>query len=320
MNTSNRWSAAEIFGKISKPIESSGNHRDIFIQDFDSDYRIGFGIDASERFVLILPNQENVLAFQSGSTEYDPSTSVTFTNSGQVVDGVSILRCTLKTKSAESLRIVAAVMSGIIDIQKNSGSSGRAIWHLKSLFENNFVSSLSKEKLTGFIGELLVIFNSSDPNLLVECWHNDNSGRFDFSMNSKRIEVKTNSNLTRRHHFRSTQTIPNYKTELLFVSVNLIYTDWGYSLAKFFEELFATLNSKNALKIKELFVELFESPWQSLDEFFIDLDSSKYSIKSFTDSSIPTPVWGERIERVEWIASLDVRDAIEVDHSKFLST
>jgi hypothetical protein len=318
VNSRNRWSAAEIAGKISKPISSSRDGHDIYVQDFDSNSRIGFGIDALDRLVLILPSQTNVLAFQVGSTLYDPSTSVTFTNSGEVVDGVSILRCALKLKTVESLQIVAAVMSGVIDIQISSGSSGRAIWHLKTLFENDFSGAVPRAKLTGFIGELLVIFSSKNPDLLVQCWHSDSEGRFDFSMENKRIEVKTNTDLTRRHYFRSTQITGNASTDLLYASVNLMYTDWGYSLAAFLEDMFNSLNAENALKVKEMFIELFQVPWQILNDYYFDLESSQESIKFFPDSKIPKPIWGNRIERVEWIASLDVIDALDLDLIDFL--
>jgi hypothetical protein len=55
--------------------------------------------------------------------------------------------------------------------------------------------------LRGLWGELLVLAISSDPRTLAEGWHITGDERFDFSLDSHRLEVKTGSRGSRRHHF-----------------------------------------------------------------------------------------------------------------------
>jgi hypothetical protein len=315
---SERWSTQEIHTKFASIPEVDTGSSDIFLLDFDQLTGVGIGVDGLSRFALILPGQENVLAFNAKLTEYDPYTEVTFVNSKQNLEGVSILRCHFDRSNLEMNRLVAALLSGIIDIQKTFGKSGDAIWQLKTLFENEFNTSLDKERLTGFVGELLVILASSERNVLVQSWHQTNEGRFDFSAYNRRIEVKANTNLTRKHHFRSSQMKFTSDLEVIFASVHVIYTDWGYSVSDLFQELFNGLSIENVAKIKRLTLERFNATWQTFENYFLDLNSSLSSILFFPASKIPSPTWTELIDSVEWTATIDTKDAISFHSSEFL--
>lgn len=318
MGKSGRWSTQEIHTKFESFPELNTGSSDIYLLDFDQASGVGIGVDGLSRFALILPGQENVLAFSAKLTEYDPYTQVTFVNSRQSLEGVSILRCHFDRSDNETNRLVAALLAGIIDIQKTFGKSGDAIWRLKTLFENEFKTALEKERLTGFIGELLVIFASSEKDVLVQSWHESNEGRFDFSAYNRRIEVKANSNLTRKHHFRSSQMRFTNDLEVVIASVHVIYTDWGYSVSDLFQELFSELSLENIAKVKRLTLELFNATWQTFENYFLDLNSSLSSILFFPASKIPSPTWTEPIDSVEWTATIDTTDAIDFYSGNFL--
>lgn len=75
-----------------------------------------------------------------------------------------------------------------------------------------------KKKLQGLWAELLVIEQSKDPALLINCWHSQPNIKYDFSDGQDKIEVKSTSSEERLHRFSLDQLNPSQNSQLLIAS------------------------------------------------------------------------------------------------------
>jgi hypothetical protein len=75
-----------------------------------------------------------------------------------------------------------------------------------------------KKKIQGLWAELLVIEQSSNPELLLSNWHTQPNSKYDFSNGRDKIEVKSTSSEERLHRFSLDQLNPSTNSNLLIAS------------------------------------------------------------------------------------------------------
>ncbi|MBR4453072.1 MAG: PD-(D/E)XK motif protein [Bacteroidales bacterium] len=78
-----------------------------------------------------------------------------------------------------------------------------------------------KKKVQGLWGELLVIESSSNPDALIHAWHSQPDAKYDFSIGTDKIEVKTTSTEQRVHRFSLDQLNPSEHSRLLVASITV---------------------------------------------------------------------------------------------------
>ena len=311
------WSTKELIKLFSSEVQVESDTDDIYLLDFEENEKIGIGIDGLGNLILIVPGQSKVNAFESKYATFDPWTSVKFRNDGKTLTDIALLKCN-KIQGNDLVPVISAIISGLIDLHFSYGRIGEHIWSLKSLFDNGFKNEISESILIGLIGELMAINSSTDSNFMVECWHEDTSGRFDFSHRNNRLEVKSTTLLTRKHNFRSTQIIEVNGMKIGILSVNVFRVDAGLSISDFIEQILAKLNNENQLKIKSIILDTIKAPLQTLDSVYLDEVSTSHSIKLFELDSIPKPAWERPVEQVNWVATLNDGDACEQEYTDFL--
>jgi hypothetical protein len=104
--------------------------------------------------------------------------------------------------------------------------------------------------IQGVWGELFIIVNSVQPWVLVECWHSEAAERYDFGVESYRLEVKTSGDRSRKHYFSFAQVYP--PTELL-VAVASLFTEratGGVSVRQLWDQAREAVGNSLSLRLK----------------------------------------------------------------------
>lgn len=75
-----------------------------------------------------------------------------------------------------------------------------------------------KKKIQGLWAELLIIEQSTQPEILINAWHAVPSAKYDFTLGRDKIEVKSTSSEERVHRFSLDQLNPSQNSRLLIAS------------------------------------------------------------------------------------------------------
>lgn len=269
---------------------------------FESNSKIGIGKNRAGKLILVLPGQNDVTAFTTKYATFDPWTNFIEVNGGRTIEGAAILKCSIDTNDADSIEAVAAIFFGIIDLQIRFGSCGKAIWQMRSLFENGFSYSPSENILTGLVGEICCILASENYENFVSAWHGNIDDKYDFSFQNIRIETKSTLKNKRQHHYSSHQ-IPGILPEKTYVASVLVQkTEIGTSFSELAELLFEKLADDTAEKALMIILNTIKVPINFIEKFNIDLTGTLSSIKLVGAESIPTPQSVEGVLDFNWEA------------------
>jgi len=186
------------------------------------------------------------------------------------------------------LRIGSSVIPLLGSTPTASDVSG-VISRLVELFRA--VLAPPRKSVQGLWGELFVISRAADAPTLVRAWHADAEDRYDFSMGSQRLEIKTVRGRERVHHFSLDQVVPAAGTEVLIASLFVESAGAGTSLGELIEKARTNVrsNPELALKIDQIIgLTLGERVLVSLDHRF-DVELAEESLRFYEASAIPTP-------------------------------
>ena len=100
--------------------------------------------------------------------------------------------------------------------------------HLSNVFQR--LGSPARESITGIIGELLIIDLSPNPYTAIAAWRQHPEDRYDFSLDSIRLEVKSSSSRNRIHYLTYEQCSPPLGTIGLLASIIIESAGGGQSL------------------------------------------------------------------------------------------
>ena len=103
-----------------------------------------------------------------------------------------------------------------------------------------------ENKIKGLWGELLVIEQSSMPEMLIEAWHRSPNDKFDFTNGKDKIEVKSTTGEERKHTFSIGQLNPTKNSNLVIASVIVrpsALSETGLSVKNIFDKLQARIGS-----------------------------------------------------------------------------
>lgn len=270
---------------------------------WDASCPYGIGIDSNSHLILVL-RPCNLMGNIDGSN-FSFNTNCTIKVRGYgTCQNVSVLSVSSNSSTGVDIDAIAAVFLGLIEVSLDkSVDLSRVISSFEILFETGKSNQTSRETLVGLIGELLVILESKEKDLVLSCWHSGGSDRFDFSRSGERVEVKTTTAADRKHHFNSKQVPGPVGCEVVIASVMLSEVEVGdtlYDLVEIIKDDLESVISKAKLVEKTLMI--LTGPVESQSGFVFDIFSSTSSISYFSADLVPRPIQETGVISMEWEA------------------
>lgn len=300
------WTVDEIVRALkSNDYPNMDTEEELALQLFNSEKVFGVGVDGKNRRVLILPGQQNSASFSTRNAAFDSWGSVKWVGSDVDLPRVATLRCEANFRNQAICEAVAVIFVGLIDLQERYGSAGAAIWELKELFENGFVSRVSQETIVGLFGELLLINSSSDPDRMIEIWHSGEEDSFDFSTERHRLEVKTSRSRLRNHRFSSNQIGTELDVKTTVASLILNIVEEGTSIDQLVQMIEKRVTVQNRVKLVNVAVATLGITPESITAMKIDVGSSIENIIFVSAADVPRPLKSPGVLSMNWVASLD---------------
>ena len=213
----------------------------------------------------------------------------------------------------ENLRPLLADLS----LPVNPDRFSSVIEEMITLFKTLAAGGIRSER--GLWGELFIIHQSSNKDLLVKTWHDENIDLYDFGMEGNRIEVKTSTPKERKHKISLNQAYPSEGLKVLLASVLLDKVQIGFSLRKLRDEILSALSSEELkLKLNKLIASSLGKDYaQSLDKAIFDYQIAKESLQFYDMNSIPRVADYRKIDRniteVSFTSNLEGAKAIDKD-------
>jgi hypothetical protein len=146
-----------------------------------------------------------------------------------------------------------------------------------------------KKSVQGLWGELFLISRSSNPRMLVGSWHLTSEDRYDFSLGSFRVEVKTAIGRMRQHQFSLEQLYPPTGTQVIIASILLERAGGGTSLEALISKVKESLREKPEIWMhfdRVLALSLGNSFRAALDERF-DYELAVQSLAFYDPDVVP---------------------------------
>jgi Putative PD-(D/E)XK family member, (DUF4420) len=193
-----------------------------------------------------------------------------------------------------------------IGLAPSSSQVGSMVEKLIELFRA--LSQPSKHSVQGLWAELLIIAESSDPNLLLRSWHGEPGDRYDFSAGGQCVEVKSTSGQTRVHHFSLEQLNPSIGTIALVVSLVVERSADGVTVLDLIDRIRVRMcDDLNLLAHLHRNVTLtLASDWRQAASLRFDHRLAKESFRFFEVGSIPSVGWPtpQEVTEVKFKANL----------------
>jgi len=158
------------------------------------------------------------------------------------------------------------------------------IYYLVEIFR--YVSDTPTKSVLGLWGELFFIDYSKNPEILLDCWHNDMYETYDFSSINESYEIKCTINERRIHNF-SLQQLTG-KSDAYIVSILTKPLTNGHSLKDIVNSISSKINNQKLLKKLSLIVsQALGKKILSVDDYSYDYKMAVSTIKCFSAASIP---------------------------------
>lgn len=149
-----------------------------------------------------------------------------------------------------------------------------------------------KKKIQGLWGELLVICKSKNPEAMIQAWHSQPDAKYDFSMGTDKIEVKTTSTEQRNHRFSLDQLNPSEHSRLLIASITVresSKSQTGLSIFDIYDMICAKVESPECrLRMYAVILETLGQDMIKADKLYFDYTEASDSLAYFDYTDVPS--------------------------------
>lgn len=157
-----------------------------------------------------------------------------------------------------------------------------------------------KKKIQGLWAELLVIEQSSNPELLISAWHADNSAKYDFTMGRDKLEIKSTSSEQRIHKITLDQLNPSENSRLLIASTIVResgHSNEGLSIDELRDKILEKVtNTEAKLRLCRIIADTIGTEVDNLKRMFFDYVGASDSLKFYDYKKVPK-IEKETVER-----------------------
>lgn len=160
--------------------------------------------------------------------------------------------------------------------------------------------------VVGLWGELWTIASAHDPALFAAAWHSEPEDRFDFSLPSSRVEVKTTSGSSRNHEFGLDQLSIGDAKPTWIASLTVVSDPNGRSIVDLLDGLLVVLPGPLAAKINRIALRTVAGDIESVQDFtFAPVGAEPFL--AFNSDEVPRPIVtpGSGVTGVRFRADLD---------------
>ena len=198
----------------------------------------------------------------------------------------SLIGCTSSDPELQAffLRVVSSFIVGVDSSEARS--IDRAIDLMVELF--TAIDRPARKTIRGFWAELFLISEAGQAEVMLDAWHSESTGLFDFSSGSDRIEVKSSSD-RRVHHFRLEQLLQPEGTRVTVASCIVRSAGAGTSIG----DLVGRLSRRSGMqgirleKLARVSAETLGTDWRLGISQRFDEEWARHSLVFFDASSVP---------------------------------
>lgn len=179
----------------------------------------------------------------------------------------TVIRSLGETPTAQELRQVSA---GLIELFKLASQPPRGT-------------------IQGLWAELWVIAEAREPEVLLHAWHVETTDAYDFNNGSQRIEVKSTSQRTRRHHFAHRQLHPPEGSQAVVASVFVESSGGGTTISALVERIRRRVpNIQARSRLDYVVASTLGTDWRTGAEAAFDSELASESLLYYMVESIPS--------------------------------
>lgn len=157
-----------------------------------------------------------------------------------------------------------------------------------------------KNTIQGLWAELLVIEQSSNPEILIGAWHADKSAKYDFTMGRDKLEVKSTSSEQRIHKISLDQLNPSENSRLLIASTIVResgHGNGGLSIDELRDKILEKMtNAEAKLRLCRIIADTIGTEIDNLKRMFFDYVGASDSLKFYDYKRVPK-IEKETVER-----------------------
>lgn len=208
---------------------------------------------------------------------------------GQVESGrFTVISCVDADGSMETyfLRVLQALLPTLGD-GPTPRTINQAVDHLVELFQA--LKNPPRKTVQGLWAELFVIAEAKNAKTLVDTWHLMPDDLYDFNSGAQRLEVKSTSGQTRRHHFSLAQLQPPSNTTLIIASVFANRAGAGMTVTELVEEIASRMTNSpdSILRLYKVVALTLGDTWRQATFEAFDREAARHSLAFFKASAIP---------------------------------
>ena len=163
----------------------------------------------------------------------------------------------------------------------------RVIAGLIELFK--LASQPPKGTIQGLWAELWIIAEAREPEVLLHAWHVEPTDAYDFNNGPERIEVKSTSQRTRRHHFAHRQLHPPAGSQAAIASVFVESSGGGTTISALVERIRRRVpNLQARSRLDYVVASTLGTDWRTGAEAAFDSEIASESLLYYMVESIPS--------------------------------
>ena len=248
---------------------------------------------------------------------YDQKCRVAFPDRPSEEKQFTVVHCTGKDTALHSyfLRVASAIITSLKD-RPTQSDVAHTMNRLIELFRA--MTEPPRKSVRGLWAELYLISCSSRPAILIDAWHTMIEDRYDFAMDNQRIEVKSFSGDTRRHHFSLEQLHPPEGVITLVGSILVARSQAGKSVTDLREKIQNRLGNHldSLLHLDSVIALTLGSNWRGASEARFDVKLGKDSLAFYEASAIPSvsPDIPSAVSRVRFQSDLMGIQVVDLSH------
>lgn len=141
----------------------------------------------------------------------------------------------------------------------------------------------------GLWAELWIIAEAREPEVLLHAWHVEPTGAYDFNNGPQRIEVKSTSQRTRRHHFSHRQLHPPEGSQAAIASVFVESSGDGTTISALVERIRRRVpNVQARSRLDYVVASTLGTEWRTGAEAAFDSELASESLLYYMVESIPS--------------------------------